>query len=108
MKTRILKLTVESCPHDLFGKFELAGKSVRFVPSELTKAFRDGDELSISGFENVDRNLAMTVYGVMRDLETIELHDGSTVDRHPDFTVVLEPVPGFKVHPIAGLIWPTT
>lgn len=108
MRTRILKLTIESTPHDLFGKFELAHEACRFVPSELTKAFRDGDELTISGLERTTRPLALTVFGVMRDLKTIELHDGTIVDRHPDFTVILEPVPGFTVHPIASLIWPVS
>ena len=100
MKTRLLRVTRESCPHDLFGKFELANRTVRFVPSELTKAFRDGDELTVAGLELADRFLALTVHGVARDLKTIELPDGSTVDRHPDFTVILEPAPGFIVHPI--------
>lgn len=108
MTTRFLRLTVNACPHDLFGKFELAGQSVRFKPSELTKAFRDGDELTVSGLELVDRFLALTVYGIARDLKTIELPDGSIVDRHPDFTVILEPAPGFKVHPITSTLDPTT
>lgn len=108
MRTRVLRLTVESCPHDLFGKFELAHSSVRFVPSELTKAFRDGDTLTIGGLENVDRFLALTVYGVMRDLKTIELPNGTYVDRNPNFTVILEPAPGFKVHPIINLLRPTS
>jgi len=108
LTTRFLRLTINACPHDLFGQFELAGKAVRFKPSELTKAFRDGDELTVAGLELVDRALALTVYGVARDLKTIELPDGSTIDRHPDFTVILEPAPGFTVHPIASTLYPTT
>ena len=95
--TRFLRLTINSCPHDLFGTFRLSSKAVTFVPSELTKAFRDGDELTVAGLELADRFLALTVHGVARDLKTIELPDGSTIDRHPDFIVILEPAPDFKV-----------
>ena len=97
MITRRRRLTRESCPHDLFGKFELAQRTVRFVPSELTKAFRDGDELTVAGLELADRFLALSVYGVARDLETIELPDGSTIERHPDFKVAIDPHPDIKV-----------
>lgn len=84
---RILVLTQTSCPHDIFGTFELAGTAVRFKPSELTKAFRDGDELTIHGRQATDFNLACAVTSIALDLQTIELPDGSTVDRHPDFKV---------------------
>ncbi len=97
MITRLLRLTIESCPHDLFGQFELAGQRVRFKPSELTKAFQDGDKLSVVGLHLTDGALARSVVEIARGLKTIELPDGSTIDRHPDFTVVLEPHPSFGV-----------
>lgn len=95
--TRLLRLTHESCPHDLFGTFRLSRKAVTFVPSELTKAFRDGEALTVSGIHLADRELAKAVFRIAKDLATIELPDGSSVDRHPDFTVVLEPHPDFEV-----------
>jgi hypothetical protein len=85
--TRILVLTHDACPHDIFGTFELAGRSVRFRPSELTIAFRDGHELTVHGRESCDRQLAMAVTRIAKRMKTIELPDGSTVDRHPDFKV---------------------
>ncbi len=97
MRTRILRLTRESCPHDLFGQFELAGKAVRFIPSELTKAFRDGDALTVVGIHLSDAALAECVFGIARGLQTIQVPDGSSVERHPDFTVTLDPHPDFKV-----------
>ena len=95
--TRFLRLTINSCPHDLFGTFRLSSKAVTFVPSELTKAFRDGDELTVAGLELVDRALALSVLGIAEELEGIEIPDGSTIERHADFTVILEPAPDFKV-----------
>ncbi len=97
MRTRILRLTIESCPHDLFGQFELAGKAVRFIPSELTKAFQDGDSLIVMGIHLTDIELAKAVFRIAGGLKKIELPDGNYVDRHPDFTVALEPHPDFKV-----------
>ncbi len=91
MTTRILILHNGSCPHDLFGVFQLASKAVTFVPSELTKAFRDGDKLSVTGLHLTDAELAKAVYAVAADLEKIELPDGTKIERHPNFTVVLEP-----------------
>ncbi len=95
--TRILRLTHDSCPHDLFGTFRLSERAVTFVPSELTKAFRDGEALSVSGLHLADRELAKAVFRIAKDLAKIELPDGSSVVRHPDFTVALEPHPDFKV-----------
>ena len=89
--TRLLRLSNESCPHDLFGTFRLGSKAVTFVPSELTKAFRDGDKLSIHGLHLTTRELAKAVLRLADDLEKIELPDGTYIKRHPDFTVVLEP-----------------
>ena len=106
--TRFLRLSTNSCPHDLFGTFRLTSEGVTFVPSELTMAFRDGDELTVAGLELADRGLALAVHGIARDLKTIETPDGRTIDRHPDFTVILEPAPGFTVHPIASRLYPTT
>jgi len=83
--TRILVLTHDACPHDVFGTFSLSSEAVTFVPSELVKAFRDGEELSIHGRESCDRELAKAVTRIAKRLKTIELPDGSTVDRHPDF-----------------------
>lgn len=97
MRTRVLSLSREACPHDLFGQFELAGKSVRFIPSELTKAFRDGDALTVVGLHLTDGGLTDAVFRITCGLEKIELPDGSSVDRHPDFTVTLQPHPDFKV-----------
>lgn len=93
MRTRLLQCTVESCPHDLFGQFELAGRSVRFRPSELTLAFQEGDKLTVVGLHLTDGALADAVFRIAEGLETIELPDGSSVDRHPDFTVELLPHP---------------
>ena len=89
--TRFLRLTINSCPHDLFGTFRLSSKAVTFVPSELTKAFRDGDTLSVSGLHLTRSELAKAVLRLADDLERIELPDGTYIERHPDFTVVLEP-----------------
>lgn len=93
MRTRLLRLTINDCPHDLFGQFELANKIVRFRPSELTKAFRDGDKLNVVGLYLTDGTLAASVVKIARELKIIELPDGSTIERHPDFTVNLEDHP---------------
>ncbi len=95
--TRFLRLTHDSCPHDLFGTFRLSSKAVTFVPSELTKAFRDGDHLTVAGLHLADRSLAECVFDIARGLETIELGDGTSVERHPDFHVTLDIHPDFKV-----------
>ncbi len=99
MITRILRLTHESCPHDLFGTFRLSSKSVTFVPSELTKAFRDGDTLTVVDLHLVTRELARAVIRLAGGLQTIELGDGSVIERHPEFKVELLPAPDFKVSP---------
>ena len=93
MRTRLLRLTLNSCPHDLFGKFHLSAKAVTFVPSELTKAFQDGDTLDIVDLHLADRELAKAVVRIAGELETIELPDGSSIKRHPDFKVTLLPAP---------------
>jgi hypothetical protein len=97
MRTRLLRLTIESCPHDLFGQFELAGKAVRFKPSELTKAFRDGDTLDVVNLHLTSREYARAVVRIAGDVQTIELPDGRSIKRHPDFKVTLLPQPDFKV-----------
>lgn len=84
---RILILNQESCPHDIIGKFVLSSKAVTFVPSELTKAFRDGDELTIHGLGNAEFNLARAVVGIAEKLQTIETPNGDSIKRHPDFKV---------------------
>ena len=93
MRTRLLRLTINDCPHDLFGHFELADATVRFKPSELLKAFRDGDKLNVVGLYLTDSVLAQSVVDIATKLQCIELPDGSAVVRHPDFTVTLEDHP---------------
>lgn len=95
--TRLLILSHDSCPHDLFGTFRLSSDAVTFVPSELTKAFRDGDTLHVDRLGIAEKQLAEAVVRIARGLARIELPDGSFVERHPDFKVVILPHPDFKV-----------